>query len=59
MFDVTIVIQSILYRRKLHHGGRRLSRTVNEEEQGLLSADATTAEDAGSPSQRRTGGSVG
>ena len=57
MFDVTIVVQSFLYRPK-RHLGRRASRTLNEEEQALLRADATGAEDAGSPSRRRTGSLV-
>ncbi|KAI0818501.1 PQ loop repeat-domain-containing protein [Irpex lacteus] len=57
MFDVTIVTQSFLYRPKAHLRGRHLSR-AHEEEEGLLSADATGAEDPSSPSRRRlpTGG---
>ncbi|TCD63614.1 hypothetical protein EIP91_005165 [Steccherinum ochraceum] len=43
MFDVTIVTQSFIYRPKAHLRGRLSSR--NEEEAGLLSADATGAED--------------
>ena len=55
MFDVTIVTQSFIYRPKAHTRGRRASRTVNEEEAGLLSADATGAlsEDPITPSRRR------
>ncbi|THH33944.1 hypothetical protein EUX98_g201 [Antrodiella citrinella] len=53
MFDVTIVAQSFIYRPKAHLRGRRSSRTVNEEEAGLLSADATGAEDPITPSRRR------
>ncbi|KIP08760.1 hypothetical protein PHLGIDRAFT_126828 [Phlebiopsis gigantea 11061_1 CR5-6] len=52
MFDITIVTQSFLYRPKAVRG-RRLSRTVNEEEEGLLSAGATGAEDPLTPSRRR------
>ena len=53
MFDVTIVTQSFLYRPKAHRG-RHGSRTINEEEEGLLSAGATGADDAlVSPSRRR------
>lgn len=43
MFDVTIVSQSWIYRRRpSRHGGRRYSvrgRTVDEEEAALLGAD--------------------
>ncbi|KAI0082619.1 hypothetical protein K474DRAFT_1654730 [Panus rudis PR-1116 ss-1] len=54
MFDVTIVAQSFIYRPKSHNRGRRKSRTVNEEEAGLLSAGATGAEDpVSTPSRRR------
>ena len=52
MFDITIVTQSFLYRPKASRG-RRLSRTINEEEEGLLSAGATGAEDPLTPSRRR------
>lgn len=52
MFDVTIVIQSFLYRPKPMRG-RRGSRTIVEEEEGLLSAGATGAEDPFTPSRRR------
>ena len=54
MFDVTIVTQSFLYRPKAHLRGRHASRTINEEEEGLLSADATGADETlVSPSRRR------
>lgn len=53
MFDVTIVTQSFIYRPKSHLRGRKSSRTVNEEEAGLLSAGATGAEDPSTPSRRR------
>lgn len=58
MFDVTIVTQSFLYRSKPHARGKRLSMTINEEEEALLSAGATGAEDSLTPSRRRmpTGG---
>lgn len=49
MFDVTIVIQSFLYKSKSIRG-RRLSQTVAEEEEGLL---ATGAEEPVTPSRRR------
>ncbi|EKM55334.1 uncharacterized protein PHACADRAFT_143534 [Phanerochaete carnosa HHB-10118-sp] len=49
MFDVTIVIQSFLYKPKAMRG-RRLSRPIAEEEEGLL---ATGAEDSITPSRRR------
>lgn len=52
MFDITIVTQSFLYRPKAHLRGRHLSR-AHEEEEGLLSADATGAEDPSTPSRRR------
>ena len=57
MFDVTIVCQSFLYRPKGSHSrGRHPSRTYNEEEAGLLSAEATAAlDDAPIASRRRTG----
>jgi len=57
MFDVTIVVQSFLYRPETNLRGRRLSRSLSEEE-GLLSAGATGAEDPLTPSRRRlpTGG---
>ena len=53
MFDVTIVTQSFLYRPKPLSRGRNPSRAMNEEEEGLLSAGATGAEDF-IPSRRRT-----
>ena len=56
MFDVTIVTQARLYKPKGGSRGRRTSRTYNEEEAGLLSAEATGADD--SPTTRRRGGSV-
>ncbi|KAI0685158.1 PQ loop repeat-domain-containing protein [Cytidiella melzeri] len=52
MFDVTIVTQSFFYRPKPHMRGRHLSR-AREEEEGLLSAGATGAEDPSTPSRRR------
>lgn len=52
MFDVTIVTQTFLYRPKTNRG-RRITRTLNEEEEGLLSAGATGAEDLTTPSRRR------
>ncbi|KAI0345157.1 hypothetical protein BDW22DRAFT_1370916 [Trametopsis cervina] len=52
MFDITIVTQSFLYRPKPHVRGRRLSRS-HEEEEGLLSAGATGADDPSTPSRRR------
>lgn len=60
MFDVTIVTQSFLYRPKPHMRGRRLSTTINEEEEALLSAGATGADDPLTPSRRRlpTGGEL-
>ncbi|KAL4247291.1 Lysosomal/Vacuolar Amino Acid Transporter 1 [Abortiporus biennis] len=60
MFDVTIVTQSFIYRPKHHNTrGRRASRTLNEEEAGLLSAGATGAEDPITPSRRRVQGDSG
>ncbi|KAF7799632.1 hypothetical protein EIP86_010870 [Pleurotus ostreatoroseus] len=53
MFDVTIVTQSFLYRSKAHSRGRRPSRADNEEEQGLLGAGTTGAEEVTTPSRRR------
>ncbi|KZT09524.1 uncharacterized protein LAESUDRAFT_646353 [Laetiporus sulphureus 93-53] len=55
VFDVAIVTQSFLYRPKGHARGRRASRSMPEEEEALLSAGATGAEDMGTPSRRRTG----
>ena len=51
MFDVTIVTQSFLYRPKANRG-RHITRTLSEEEEGLLSAGTTAAEDP-APSRRR------
>ncbi|OCH92230.1 PQ-loop-domain-containing protein [Obba rivulosa] len=59
MFDVTIVTQSWLYRPSPHTRGRRSTRSLHEEEAGLLEADATGAEDAITPSRRRAGVSGG
>ncbi|CCM04598.1 uncharacterized protein FIBRA_06780 [Fibroporia radiculosa] len=55
VFDVTIVTQSFIYRPKTHSRGRRASRAGLAEEEGLLSAGATGAEDIITPSRRRTG----
>lgn len=55
MFDITIVTQTFLYRPKAHGRGRRASRSITEEEEGLLSAGVTGALDSGTPSRRRTG----
>lgn len=52
MFDVTIVAQSFIYRPKAFSRGRRISRTLDQEEAGLLSAGATGA-DPTTPSRRR------
>ncbi|GJE87137.1 PQ-loop repeat-containing protein [Phanerochaete sordida] len=49
MFDITIVIQSFLYKPKSARG-RRMSRSMAEEEEGLL---ATGADDPVTPSRRR------
>ena len=49
MFDITIVIQSFLYKPKGARG-RRLSRSIAEEEEGLL---ATGADEPVTPSRRR------
>ena len=56
MFDITIVTQSFLYRPKPHARGRHSSRAIHEEEEGLLSADATGAGDPSTPSRRRLPG---
>ncbi|TBU50785.1 PQ loop repeat-domain-containing protein [Dichomitus squalens] len=59
MFDVTIVCQSFLYRPKgSPPRGRHASRTYNEEEAGLLSAEATGAVEDAPVTSRRRGGSV-
>ncbi|KAI0748128.1 PQ loop repeat-domain-containing protein [Daedaleopsis nitida] len=55
MFDITIVTQSVLYRPKGGSRGRRPSRTYNEEEAGLLSAEATGPEGSPTASRRRVG----
>lgn len=55
MFDVTIVTQVFLYRLKGDLRGSRPSRTHNEEEAGLLSAEATGAEESIVTSRRRAG----
>jgi len=58
MFDVTIVSQSILYRKltdkeKAIKRGWRTSRGVSAEEEGLLSAGATGADEGVPPQHRR------
>ena len=58
MFDVTIVSQSILYRKltdkeKVAKRDWRISRGVSAEEEGLLSAGATGTEEGASPPHRR------
>ncbi|KAA1471090.1 hypothetical protein DENSPDRAFT_871340 [Dentipellis sp. KUC8613] len=59
MFDVTIVMQSFIYRQHPHphgHRGRRESvraRTHSEEEEGLLSAGASAMEDSTHAGRRR------
>lgn len=53
MFDVTIVTQSFLYRGKPRARGRTFTRAIAEEEEALLSAGATGAEDSITPSRRR------
>ncbi|PCH37985.1 hypothetical protein WOLCODRAFT_130602 [Wolfiporia cocos MD-104 SS10] len=58
MFDVTIVVQSFIYKPKAYSRGRHASRTIVEEEEALLSAGATGAEEPGTPSRRRTGASA-
>ncbi|KAI1795875.1 PQ loop repeat-domain-containing protein [Ganoderma leucocontextum] len=59
MFDVTIVCQSFLYRPK---GGssraRHPSRTHNEEEAGLLSAETSGALEESPVTSRRRGASI-
>lgn len=52
MFDVTIVTQTYLYRPKAGRS-RRPTHTYSEEEAGLLSAEATGAEDSPPTSRRR------
>lgn len=58
MFDVTIVSQSFLYRKptdKEKAGLRnyRVGRGTSAEEEGLLSAGATGADEGTSPQYRR------
>jgi len=58
MFDVTIVSQSFLYRKltdkeKAIKRDWRVSRGATAEEEGLLSAGATGAEEGASPPHRR------
>jgi solute carrier family 66 (lysosomal lysine-arginine transporter), member 1 len=58
MFDVTIVSQSFLYRKPVdkEKSGWRSSRTgrgTSAEEEGLLSAGATGADEGASPQHRR------
>ncbi|KAH9843067.1 PQ loop repeat-domain-containing protein [Rhodofomes roseus] len=54
VFDITIVAQSLIYRQKTYRG-RRSSRSLAAEEEGLLSAGATGTEDVTTPSRRRAG----
>lgn len=58
MFDVTIVTQARLYRSKAGSRGRQASRSYNEEEAALLSAEATGAAEDSPTTTRRRGGSV-
>jgi len=58
MFDVTIVSQSLLYRKqtdKEKAGSRnsRVGRGTSTEEEGLLSVGATGADEGASPQHRR------
>lgn len=58
MFDVTIVSQSFLYREptdreKASKRNFRLGRGTSAEEEGLLSAGATGADEGTSPQHRR------
>lgn len=56
MFDITIVMQSFLYRPESDKIGRRIStRNILAEEEGLLSAGATGADAETAPPRRRTG----
>ncbi|KZT70136.1 hypothetical protein DAEQUDRAFT_668272 [Daedalea quercina L-15889] len=57
VFDITIVTQTFIYKPKTLRG-RRTSRSLAAEEEGLLSAGATGTEDATTPSRRRTGASA-
>ena len=59
MFDVTIVSQSVLYRKltdkeKSAKRTFRTGRGIPAEEEGLLSAGATGAGEGTSPHRRRT-----
>ena len=61
MFDITIVSQSVLYRKltdkeKATKRSWRVGRPGSAEEEGLLSAGATGAEEGTSPPRRRTVG---
>lgn len=59
MFDVTIVCQSFLYRQKgAPSRTRHPSRSYNEEEAGLLSAEATGAHEDSPVTSRRRGASI-
>ena len=58
MFDVTIVSQSFLYRQstgkeKAGRTNSRAGRGISGEEEGLLSAGATGADEGISPQHRR------
>jgi hypothetical protein len=58
MFDITIVSQSFLYRKstdkeKLYRRNSRVGRGASPEEEGLLSAGATGADEGISPQHRR------
>jgi len=58
MFDVTIVSQSLLYREqtdkeKASRRNSRAGRGTSAEEEGLLSAGATGADEGVSPQHRR------
>ena len=62
MFDVTIVTQSFLYRpfsgKKIRRDSIRGSRYIVAEEEGLLSAGATGADELIPPHRRRRGSEV-
>lgn len=58
MFDVTIVSQFFLYRKltdkeKVGRRNSRVGRGMSPEEEGLLSAGATGADEGVSPQHRR------
>jgi len=58
IFDITIVSQSFLYRKltdkeKASKRGFRASRGISAEEEGLLSAGSTGADEGASPQYRR------